>query len=63
MVFATERMDADPGWEPLAPGELVHVDADLSIDRRVVFDGPPAHQLRFADLAPTTAAAQQEGSA
>ena len=60
VVFATERMDDDPAWSPLVPGELAHVDADLRIDRRVVFPDPPKYQLSIADLAAKAAAAQQE---
>ena len=29
VVFASERMDDNPAWRLLEPGELVHVDADL----------------------------------
>jgi predicted glutamine amidotransferase len=63
VVFATERMDDDPAWSPLAPGELVHVDADLRIDRRILFPDPPAHQLSIDDLTAKAAAAQQEVTA
>ena len=31
VVVATERMDDDPGWRPLAAGELLHVDRDLTL--------------------------------
>lgn len=57
VVFATEAMD-DEGWQPIAPGELVHVDADLRIDRRVVLPDPPRHLLRIEDLSATAAASQ-----
>jgi glutamine amidotransferase len=58
VVFATERMDEDPGWRELAPGELVHVDADLRVTSRIAIPEPPAHQLRLEDLDPRAAAAQ-----
>ncbi|MFG1930933.1 hypothetical protein ACGFK1_09795 [Mycobacterium sp. NPDC048908] len=45
----------------LAPGELVHVDADLTISRRLAFPDAPKHQLRHADLT-AQAAASQHGS-
>lgn len=60
VVFASEPMDADPGWSPLAVGELVHVDADLRIDRRVVLPGPPVHRLTLAQLTGDAAKAQVE---
>ncbi|MDD4868637.1 MAG: class II glutamine amidotransferase, partial [Mycobacterium sp.] len=50
VVFASERMDDDPRWRLMEPGELVHVDEDLQIDRRVVLPDPPRHQLSKEDL-------------
>jgi predicted glutamine amidotransferase len=60
VIFATERMDDDPGWRELEPGELVHVDAGLNIETRVVLDGPPSHRLGLADLHPRAAASQAD---
>jgi predicted glutamine amidotransferase len=57
VLFASEPMD-DDDWQLLAPGELVHVDADLRIDRRVAVPGPPKHQLRHEDLTAQAAASQ-----
>lgn len=34
VVVASERLDDDPGWTELAPGELLSVDADLRVSRR-----------------------------
>jgi glutamine amidotransferase len=45
VVVASERIDEHPGWQLLAPGELVHVDRRLHINRRVIIDRPPAHPL------------------
>lgn len=50
VVFATERMDDDPRWRLLEPGELVHVDAALRVDRQLILPDPPAHLLRRAEL-------------
>jgi predicted glutamine amidotransferase len=58
VVFASEPMDDDPRWQPLEPGELTHVDADLHITRRLVLSDPPAHQLSRADLSTVAAASQ-----
>ena len=58
MIIASERMDDDPGWRLLDPGELVHVSADLSIATSSPFPATPAHLLRLADLEPGAAAAQ-----
>jgi predicted glutamine amidotransferase len=50
VVFATERMNDDPRWRLLEPGELVHVDTALQINRSVVLPDPPRHLLRREDL-------------
>ncbi|HEU5269203.1 MAG TPA: hypothetical protein VFU36_04700, partial [Jatrophihabitans sp.] len=55
VIVASERMDDDPGWRLLQPGELLHVGRDLTCRSRTPFD-PPAHLLRLADLEPTAAA-------
>lgn len=57
VVFASEPMD-DDDWQLLAPGELVHVDADLQIDRRIALPDPPKQQLRHDDLTAKAAASQ-----
>ena len=61
VVLATERMDEDPGWTALAPGELLHVDRELRVTRELAVPDPPAHPLKLADLAPHAAAAQAPG--
>ncbi|TGD85535.1 class II glutamine amidotransferase [Mycolicibacterium sp. CH28] len=50
VVLASEPMDDDPGWRLLDAGELIHVDADLNVTRRLAFPDPPRHQLRREDL-------------
>ncbi len=59
VVFATEPMDGEAEWQPLEVGELVHVDADLTIDRRVIIDRPPTHPLTLTELTDRAAASQQ----
>ncbi|OBK86901.1 class II glutamine amidotransferase [Mycolicibacter heraklionensis] len=56
VVFASEPMDTDPRWRLIAPGELVHVDAALTITTELAFPDAPARQLRREEL---TAAAQE----
>jgi glutamine amidotransferase len=58
-VVATERMDEDPRWRPLAPGELLHVDGAQRVTGTVVLDRPPTHRLTLADLHPRAAASQR----
>lgn len=62
VVFASEPMDGEPGWRPLESGELIHVDADLTIRSTPALPDPPAHQLRIEDLRPEAAAAQHDGT-
>jgi predicted glutamine amidotransferase len=61
VVVASERMDEDPGWQPLRPGELLHVDGDLVSTRRIVLERPPRHLLTLDQLG-THAAASQSGT-
>jgi glutamine amidotransferase len=58
VVFASEPMDDDPRWGLLEPGELVHVDAGLRINRSMVLPDPPVHLLRQADLSTPVRQAQ-----
>ncbi|ETB31642.1 hypothetical protein N602_31190, partial [Mycobacterium avium subsp. hominissuis 10-5606] len=51
VVFATERMDADPRWRLLEPGELVHVDAGLRVHPAAwCCPDPPRQLLRRDEL-------------
>jgi glutamine amidotransferase len=43
VVVASERLDGESGWRMLAPGELVHVRPDLSVQSEIVITQPPAH--------------------
>lgn len=41
VVVASERLDGESGWRMLAPGELVHVRPDLSVESAVVISEAP----------------------
>jgi predicted glutamine amidotransferase len=58
VIIATERMDDDPGWRLIDPGEMLHIGPDLAIDRSTPFAAQPRHLLRLADLDPVAAASQ-----
>jgi glutamine amidotransferase len=58
-VVASERMDDNPHWQLMAPGELLHVGPDRTVTRRIVLPDEPAHRLTLADLHPAAAASQQ----
>jgi hypothetical protein len=49
-VIASERMDDNPHWHSLEPGELLHVDCKLTVHTTIAVDQPPAHQLTLTDL-------------
>jgi hypothetical protein len=42
-VVASERLDGEQGWRMLAPGELVHVRSDLTVESAMVIPEAPAH--------------------
>jgi predicted glutamine amidotransferase len=43
VVVASERLDGEQGWRMLAPGELVHVRPDLTVESAMVLPEAPAH--------------------
>jgi predicted glutamine amidotransferase len=59
VIFATEQMDEDAGWSDLTSGELVHVDAQLNVERTVIASELPRHQLSLQDLDARAAASQR----
>jgi predicted glutamine amidotransferase len=63
VVIASERMDDDPGWRLLAPGELLHVSSALQIDSTAPFPAEPAHLLQVSDLDPAAASSQHPQAA
>ena len=58
VVVASERMDDDPGWRLMQPGELVHVATGPALSSTVALPAPPAHLLAVDDLHPRAAASQ-----
>lgn len=42
VVVASEQLDGESGWRMLAPGELLHVQSDLSIQSTIAIADPPA---------------------
>ena len=63
VIIASERMDDDPGWRLLDPGELLHVSSTLEIGSSAPFPPEPAHLLRISDLGPEAAASQHPEAA
>lgn len=58
VVIASERMDSDPGWRLLEPGELVHVDDALRVSTGVILPNVPARPLTIDDLGATAKTSQ-----
>ncbi|MGV2920417.1 class II glutamine amidotransferase [Streptomyces alfalfae] len=59
VVVASERIDDNPHWRLMNPGELLHVGPDLRTTRHGILPDPPAHQLTLDDLRPDAAASQK----
>ncbi|WP_406317516.1 class II glutamine amidotransferase [Streptosporangium sp. NBC_01639] len=59
IVVASERMDDNPHWRLMEPGELLHIGPDLSAAHQVVLPDEPAHRLSLTDLRPEAAASQR----
>ncbi|MER7110523.1 class II glutamine amidotransferase [Streptomyces sp. NPDC000229] len=58
VVVASERMDDNPHWRLMEPGELLHVGPDLGVSSRIAVPDRPARPLHLADLRPEAAASQ-----
>ncbi len=41
VLLASEPLDGDPGWQPLASGELLHIPHSLEVSRKMILDHPP----------------------
>jgi glutamine amidotransferase len=52
VIVASERIDDSPDWRMLAPGELVHVTADLSFNSMIALDEAPARYVAPAEADP-----------
>jgi glutamine amidotransferase len=62
VIIASERMDDDPGWRLLDPGELLCVGPDLAVTSSTPFPAVPRHLLRESDLDAAAATSQHPHS-
>lgn len=60
VTVASERMDEDPGWRALEPGELIRVGPRLEVHSQRILEGPPAKPLTLADLTGRARASQSK---
>lgn len=63
VVVSSERLDDSPDWEEVAPGELLHVGPDLVLERELVLDRPPAHQMVLHGVAAESQAYERDEAA
>ncbi len=42
LLLASEPLDGDPRWQPLAAGELLHIPHTLEVRRKRILEHPPA---------------------
>lgn len=62
VLVASERLDDDPGWRSVQPGELLRVNPDLTVTTGFPLPEQPRHRLTLADLDPQAAASQHPES-
>ena len=63
VLVSSEQMDDSGAWEEVRPGELIHVGPDLELEREVVVDGPPAHQMVLKGTAAKSQAYERDEAA
>ena len=62
VVISSERMDEEPGWREVASGELLHVGPDLVVEREIIIDRAPAHQMVLRGVAAKSQAFERDES-
>jgi glutamine amidotransferase len=60
VVIASERMDADAGWQDVGVGELVHVGPGLELDRQTILTEPPRHPMVLSGRAQQSQAYERD---
>ena len=60
VVIASEQMDADPGWQEVGVGELIHVGPELELDRQMLLTEPPRHPMVLSGRAEQSQAYERD---
>lgn len=60
VVIASEPMDADPGWQDVGVGELIHVGPELEPDRQTLLTEPPRHPMVLSGRAEQSQAYERD---
>jgi predicted glutamine amidotransferase len=58
LAVASERMDDNPNWRLMQPGELLHATPGTIPRSRIILHDPPVHRMTLDDLRPQAAASQ-----
>ncbi len=45
VIVASEKICEEPGWSEVKSGELIHIGPDLKVDREMIIEHPPQHQM------------------
>ncbi|GLY76911.1 class II glutamine amidotransferase [Actinoallomurus iriomotensis] len=59
VVIASERMDDNPAWRLMEPGELLHAGPGPRVTHTIALPREPSHRLRLKDLRPEAAESQK----
>ena len=59
VLFATEKMDDNPGWRLMDSGEMLHVDSALAVHSSRPLPAAPRYPLTLEDLDDRAAASQK----
>lgn len=58
LIVATERVNSDPGWRLMKPGELLHIGASHSMESSYHHHSKPMDLIPYGQLGPAAAASQ-----
>jgi glutamine amidotransferase len=61
VVIASERMDADPDWQDVGVGELIHVGPELELNRQTLLTEPPRHPMVLSGRAEQSQSYERDG--
>jgi glutamine amidotransferase len=61
VVIASERMDADPDWQDVGEGELIHVGPELELNRQTLLTEPPRHLMVLSGRAEQSQSYERDG--
>jgi hypothetical protein len=54
-------MDADPDWQDVGVGELIHVGPELELNRQTLLTEPPRHLMVLSGRAEQSQSYERDG--